>query len=151
MANRAVFDRCEGAEVRFIAVDQKHAVAWDDVDESLKRGLDFCQAAEDVRVVKLEVIDDHRLGEIVDELASLVEKCGVVFVALENEPVAVGETCALAKVVGNTTDEIAWIEAAMLEQPSEQGGGGGLPWVPETTSDRLPRRNWCLSSSGREQ
>ena len=89
----------------------------------MKGSLDFAEAPKNISVVKLEVVDDNGLGQVVDELAALVEKRGVVFVALNNEPVAVGETCALAKVVWDAADEEAGVEAVMIEQPGEQRCG----------------------------
>ena len=77
-------------------------------------------------MVELEVVDDHCLGEVVDELAALVEKRGVVFVALKHAPFAVGEARPLAKVVRDAADEKTRVEPVVLEQPGEQGGGGGL-------------------------
>ena len=47
--------------------------------------------------------------QVMDELAALVEKGGVVFVAFDDEPFAVGEARALAEIVGNAADQIAWI------------------------------------------
>ena len=124
--DRAVPDPGERQQVRLVAVGQQQAVTRDDVDEPLKRGLDFSEAAEDVGVVELEVVDDHRLGQVVDELAALVEKRGVVLVALEHTPFAVGEPRALAKVVRDAADEKTGVESIVLQQPGEQGGGGGL-------------------------
>ncbi len=124
--DRAVVDPGERQQVRFVAVGQQQPVTRDDVDEALERGLDFGEAAEDVSVVELEVVDDHRLGQVVDELAALVEKRGVVLVALEHTPFAVGEPRALAKVVRDAADEKTGVESIVLEQPGEQGGGGGL-------------------------
>ena len=77
-------------------------------------------------MVELKVVDDHRLGQVVDELAALVEKRGVVLVALEHTPFAVGEPRALAKVVRDAADEKTGVESVVLEQPGEEGGGGGL-------------------------
>ena len=125
-AHGAVVDAEQRLEVGVVAVGQEQAVARDDVDEALKGSLDFGEAAKNVGVIELEVVDDDGLGEVVDELAALVEKRGVVFVALNHEPVAVGETRALAKVVRDASDEEARVEAVMLEQPCEQRRGGRL-------------------------
>ena len=84
------------------------------------------EAAEDVGVVKLEVFDDDRLGEVVDELATLVEEGGVVLVALDHEPVAVGEARALAEVVRDAADEETRVVSIVFQQPGEQRRGGRL-------------------------
>src|SRR5947209_779598 len=59
-----------------------------------------------------------------NELASFVEKGGVVFVALDDEPFTFREASALAEVVGNATDEIAGVQTVVLEHPGQEGGGG---------------------------
>src|ERR1700677_2665573 len=61
-----------------------------------------------------------------EELAAFVEKGGVVFVAFENEPGAVGEASALAEIVGDAADEEAGIESVVIEDPGQEGGGGGF-------------------------
>ena len=81
---------------------------------------------EDVRVVELEVVDDGDLRQVVDELAALVEERGVVFVALDDEPLAVGEPRALAEVVRDAADEEARIQPVVLEHPRQQRRRGGL-------------------------
>ena len=77
-------------------------------------------------MVELEVVDDGDLGQVMDELAALVEEGGVVFVALDDEPLAVGEPRALAEVVRDAADEVAGVQAVVLEDPGQQRGGGGL-------------------------
>src|ERR1035437_9759124 len=61
-----------------------------------------------------------------DELAALVEKRGVVFVAFDDEPFAVREPRALRKIFWKAADEIARIQAVVLEHPRQQRGRGGL-------------------------
>src|SRR5438874_12638926 len=89
-------------------------------------GLDGLEVIKDIRVIEFEVVDDGNLRQVVDELAAFVEEGGVVFVPFDDEPLAVGEAGALAEIVGETADEVAWIEAIVLEHPGQQRGGGGL-------------------------
>jgi hypothetical protein len=89
----------------------------------------FCTAArfgEDVGVIELEVVDDRDLGQVMDELAALVEERGVVFVALDDEPFAVREARALAQIVRDAADEETRVQSIVLEHPRQQRGGGGL-------------------------
>ena len=92
----------------------------------LEGGLDRLQVLEDVGVVELEVVDDGHLGQVMDELAALVEEGRVVFVALDDEPFAVGEARALAEVVRDAADQEARVQPVVLEDPGQQRSGGGL-------------------------
>ena len=66
------------------------------VNDCLDRGEIF----KNVRVIEFQVVDDRDLRQVMDELAALVEKRGVIFVALDDEPFAVREARALAKLFG---------------------------------------------------
>ena len=54
------------------------------------------------------------------ELRPLVEKRRVVFVSFDDKPFAVGEARALAQIVRDAADEIARIQAVVLENPGQQ-------------------------------
>ncbi len=73
-------------EVRVVAVAQQQAVARDDPDEMRERFFDGVQVVKNIRVIEFEVVDDADLRLVMDELAALVEKRGVVFVTLDDEP-----------------------------------------------------------------
>ena len=116
----------ERGDVGVVAVAQEQTAAGHQIDQALEGQLDGGQVVEDVGVVELDVVDDDRFGEVMEELAAFVEERGVVFVALDDEPFAVGEPGALAEVVGHAADHVAGVEAVVLEDPGQQGGGGGL-------------------------
>ena len=65
-----------------------------------RRKLEFdrLEIVENVGVVELDVVDHEQLGQVMDELRALVEKRGVVFVALDHEMLRVVEERALAKI-----------------------------------------------------
>src|ERR1043165_2172485 len=88
--------------------------------------LDRGEVRKDVRVIELEVVDDRDLRQVVDELAALVEKCSVVFVALDDEPLAIRKARALAEVGRDAADEEARVQSVVLEDPREQCGCRGL-------------------------
>src|SRR5436190_12466142 len=91
-----------------------------------KRTLDRIEIFKDVRVIELEVVHDADLRLVMDEFAALVEKCGVVFVAFNDEPWTVREPCALAQVVRDSANEIARVQTVVLENPREQRRRGGF-------------------------
>src|SRR6476660_3065703 len=96
----------------------------------LERGLNRFQAVENVGVIELDVIDDRDLRQVMNELASFVEKGSVVLVPFDNKPFTVGETGALAKVVWDAADQVAGVEPIVLEHPGKQRRGGGLAMGP---------------------
>ena len=81
---------------------------------------------KNVGVIEFEIVEDGDLGQVVDELAALVEKGRVVFVALDDEPLAVREARALAEVVRNAADEERRVQLVVLEDPGEQRGRARL-------------------------
>src|SRR5260221_1010783 len=87
---------------------------------------EWVEIFKNVRVVKLQVVNDGDFRLVVDELAALVKKCGVIFVALDDEPFAVREPRALAEVRRDAADEKTRVQAAMFKHPREQRGGGGF-------------------------
>src|SRR5258708_35364732 len=84
------------------------------------------EVSEDVRVIELDVVDHCDLWQVMHKLAALVEKRRVVFVPFDNEPFAFGEPRALAQVIRDAADEIARLEAVVLEDPRQQRGRRGL-------------------------
>ena len=119
--------------------------------KSFEGGLDRLQVFKNIGVIELEVVDDRDLRQVMDELAALIEKGGVVFVAFDDEPFAVGEARALAEILGNAADEITGIQPLCSNTQVSSEVVVVLPCVPETTSERFPRMKNSLSNSGREQ
>ena len=113
-------------KVRVVAVAQQQAVARNQPDEMREGFFDRVQIFKNVRVIEFEVVDDGDFRQVMDELAALVEKRRVVFVALDDEPFAVGEPRALAEIVRNAADEIARIQPIVLEHPRQQRSRGGF-------------------------
>src|SRR5260370_7540530 len=84
-AEAEAFDRAmshieKRREVRVVPVRQQQAVAGHQPDEVFESGLDGFEIFKNVGVVEFEVVEDGRLGQVVDELAAFVEEGGVVFV-----------------------------------------------------------------------
>ena len=113
-------------EVRVVAIAEQQAVAGNDPDEMRERFFDRVEVFKDVRVIELEVVDDADFRQVMDKLAALVEKRGVIFIALDDEPLAACEPGALAEIVRDAADEVAWIQSVVLEHPGQQRSGRGL-------------------------
>src|SRR5579872_6754937 len=102
------------------------STSWNQVHQSLERCLDRVKILVDVGVIELDRSENDGIGEIMQELRSLVEECGVVFVALEDEVVAIAEVKAGTEILGNASDQERRIEASGMENPGKHGGRGGL-------------------------
>ena len=71
--------------IRIVAVQQHHAILRNNVEQATEAELDLVEILEDVRVVELNIINDHQLRQVMDKLRAFVEKCSVVFVAFDHE------------------------------------------------------------------
>jgi hypothetical protein len=77
-----------------------------------ERFLDRGEVVEDVGVVELEVVDDDQLGQVMEELAALVEEGGVVLVALDDPVGALLLRAALRQVFRQAADEVGGLAPA---------------------------------------
>ena len=71
-------------------------------------------------MIEFEIVDDRDFGQVMHELAALVEKGRVVFVAFNDEPFAVSEARSLAQIIRDASNEIARIQAVVLENPGQE-------------------------------
>jgi len=56
-------------------------------------------------VIELDRSENHRIGEVVHEFRSLVEEGRVIFIAFQDEVLALAKIEARAKVFGNAADQ----------------------------------------------
>ena len=68
-------------------------------------------------MVKLDVVDDRDLRQVMHKLRTLVEIRGVVFVALNDEIIAWGNAKAHAKVLRDATYQEGRIKFALIHHP----------------------------------
>src|SRR5690606_13634432 len=92
---------------------------------------------------------DRHLRLVVDELAALVEKRGVVLVALDDEPLTLGEPRAFSKVLRDPADQEAWLPPAVLENPGQQRRGRRLA-MRARDHERAPALNEELAEERRQ-
>ena len=98
----------------------------------VKLALDVGQAAEDVGVVELQVVQHRRARAVVHEFAALVEKGGVVFIGFDDEkgPFAPCRQAAQpggdAKVQRHAAHQKARLQARAFQRPGQHGCGAGF-------------------------
>src|SRR5688500_12920555 len=85
--------------------------------------MDRSEIVENIGVIELDIVDDDDFGQVVDELAALVEEGGVILIAFDDEELAVGETSALLETIGDAADEVAGVFAVVFEDPGKKGSG----------------------------
>src|SRR4029077_18611358 len=51
-----------------VAINQHHSVLRDDVEQPLKAQFDVVDVVENVGVIELDVVHDHELGQVMNEL-----------------------------------------------------------------------------------
>ena len=90
----------------------------------MKLSFDGGQVVKDVRVIKLEVIQNRRSGSVVDELAALVKKGGVELVCLNDKILATTQTCRDPKVQWHPAYQKTGLKSGLIENPGQHRGGG---------------------------
>src|SRR5262249_2969355 len=78
----------QGSEIQIVPVAQQQTITRHQADKMLKRSLDSVQAVENIGMIEFKIVNDGNLRQVMDELAAFVEKRCVVFVTLDNEPLA---------------------------------------------------------------
>src|SRR5262249_8982014 len=104
--------------------------AWNQTDKVAEGFLNRGEILEDVRMIEFKIVDDRDLGQIVHKFAALIEKCGVVFVAFNDEPLAVRNARALSEVVANASNQETGGQCIVLKGPAQQRSGRGLTVCP---------------------
>ena len=108
----------EARDVFVVAVFDNRAVGVDNAAHVGECALYVVEVAEDVGVVELDVVDCQNVRAVVQKLAALVEKRGVVFVALDCKR-RVGRAqirAALGQISGNAADKPAAVRAVAMQQ-----------------------------------
>src|SRR5438477_47051 len=94
--HRTMRDVQQRSNIWIVAVGQQETIAGNQVDQALKGSLDRGQIFENVGMIKFQIVDDGNLRQVMDELAALIEKGGIVFVPFNDKPFALGEARALS-------------------------------------------------------
>ena len=118
-----------GAQVpnRFIvpAGDQR-SLGGDNVQQPPEALFDRRKIGIDVGMVILAVVEDDHVGQVVQELGTLVEEGGVVLVSFDHEVLSIGHPEAAVEIAGDASDQKGWPQSGRLQQPGQQRRRGGL-------------------------
>src|SRR5215203_2498014 len=83
---------------RVVCVHDNARTSRQRANQMMELHLDRGEVGKNVRMIEFEIVDDKRAGAVMQELRSLVEKGGVVFVGFQNEVPAAAELSGTAKV-----------------------------------------------------
>src|SRR5205823_5120619 len=106
------------------------------IHQALKCGFHRVQVFIDVGMVEFHVRQQERCRHVMQKLRSLVEECGVVLIAFNDEVLALIDREAAGKVLGNAPDQKRWIQTSDLKDPCQHGSCGGLA-VSSSNHNRL--------------
>src|SRR4029077_19276813 len=65
---------CHLDAIGIVAIHQHHAVSRNDIEQTPKAELDFIEVVEDIRVIKLDVVYDQQLRQVMNKFRALIEK-----------------------------------------------------------------------------
>ncbi len=119
------------------AGDQATALG-DDGDQLAKRAFDRGEIGKDIGMIKLDIVQDHRIRLVMNELATLVEKRRVVLVTLDHEYRPVAQPATGTEIERDPTDEKAGGEPGGFEHPGQERGGGGFAMGAGHDHDMAP-------------
>ena len=89
--------------MRAVPTGDQLSGAGHQVHQPAKRQLHRVQIEVDVCVIEFDVVDDGQLRQVVHELWAFVEISCVVFIALDDEVIAVSNMKARAEVLHDST------------------------------------------------
>src|SRR6516165_8484470 len=116
--------------VWIVRVNENVSRARHNVHQTPETEFDLIETGENVSVVKLDVVDDDGLWQVMKEFGTFVEEGGVVLVSLKDEIVRITKSRALAQISGDSTDQKTRVAAGFTEEPGDQCGGGRFAVCP---------------------
>ncbi len=109
-----------------VPIDDQSTAGGHCPNQVMELALDRCQVVKDVSVIELEVVEHRSPRAVMDKLAALVEKGGVVFVGFQDKCLPWTQPGRDPEIHRHTADEKTGLLAIGFEHPSEHRGGGGF-------------------------
>ena len=94
--------------------------------EVVKLGLNGGEVSENIRVVKFQIVQNHRAWTVVYKLAAFVKKRSIVFIGLNHEKRIIGQTRRNPKIIRHTANQETRIQTRIFKQPRQHRTGGGF-------------------------
>src|SRR5215813_11945848 len=107
------------------ARDQPSVCGYE-VHQASKGQLHRIQIDVDIGMIEFNVVDDSEFRQIVHELRTFVEVSSIVFVAFNDEIIAVRHPKADPEVLRHAADQKRWIQSALVHHPGCNTTRSGL-------------------------
>ena len=93
----------------------------------MKLLLDILDTVKNISMVKLKIVKYRDMWMIVDEFGAFVEKCAVILIRLNHEPLRRAQFCSFCEVSRLSANQIARVYIGLGEYPCDHGCGSCLP------------------------
>jgi len=103
------------------------SAARDQIDQPLECGFNGIEIFIDVGMIELDRGENDGVGKVVQEFRALVEECGVVLIAFEDEVFAITKMKTRTEIFGDASDQERRLQSGGVENPGKHGCGGRLP------------------------
>ena len=85
--------------------------------------LNSCQILEDIRMVKLQIIDHQGIGKVMHELGALIKESTIVLIGLHHKIITVCKPRRQPKILGHTANQKARSQACCIEDFRQHTAG----------------------------
>ncbi len=96
------------------------------IHQPLERRLHRIEIFVDVGMIEFDRSQNHRVGKVMQKFRTLIEECRVVFVAFEDEVLAIAQPEAAPEIFGYASDQERWPKPGSLEDPRQHRCRGRL-------------------------
>ncbi len=118
--HRAMRDVQQRREICVVAIGEQQTVARNQIDEAFELKLDCRQILKNIGMIEFDVVDDRDFRQVMNELAALIKKRGVVFVSFDDKPFAIRKARALFQILWNSANQKTGIQSVVFKNPGEQ-------------------------------
>ena len=132
-----------------VPADNQSTVAWHQVHQTPKRELYRIEILVDVRMIEFDVVDNRDFREVVHELRAFIKIGRVVFVAFDDEVVAVGHAKTDPKVLHYSAHQERRIQSGLIDYPGRQAGRGRLAVRAGNDQRTTPTNEFVFQNFGK--
>ena len=102
---------------RAVPADNQLTVSRHQIHQPPKRQLDRVQILVDVRMIEFDVVDNRDLRQVVHELRPFIKVGRVVFIACDDEIIAVSNAEADAEILDHAAHQKRRIQSRLIDDP----------------------------------
>ena len=122
----------------FQPIDHHPPVGWHGAQQMVELPLDGLQVVKNVSVVEFQVVQDGGARAVMDKLAALIKKSGVVFVRLDHKGGPAPKAGRHGKIQRYAAHQKTRLQTRMFQNPAEHSGGRGFAVGPGNRQHMAP-------------